>query len=181
MKIAKIISIFISIVFLCNFTSIIDDTPIYKLKAVYLEKFSLFVSWPEESNIADTTKSFEITVIGENPFEGELVDLYVKGNVKICKKKVDVTFIENIEEINNCQILYVAESANNQFKEIYKAVKDKPILVITDTPGFAEKGAHISFFVSNEGKLNFEINKNRATESEVRISSRLLRIAKIID
>jgi hypothetical protein len=45
------------------------QTDEYLLKAGFLERFTRFIEWPGETNIADNTKPFVISVIGENPFD----------------------------------------------------------------------------------------------------------------
>lgn len=180
MKIFKLTAL-MGALLLTGFIHYNADSPLYRLKAVYLEKFSLFVNWPDESNITDTDKDFVITVIGKNPFNGELKNLYEKEKAKILKKNVKLSFINRVEEIEATHILFVTESASNLFEQIYNKVKEKPILLIADKQGYAQKGAHISFYVTDQGKLHFEINRERAVNSKIGISSRLLKIAKIVE
>ncbi|MCP4111057.1 MAG: YfiR family protein [Desulfobacteraceae bacterium] len=52
------------------------------LKAAWLERFSRFVEWPEESGINDVSKPFVITVIGKNPFGKVLNQLYSTRKIK---------------------------------------------------------------------------------------------------
>lgn len=164
-----------------NFSLSYKDNPIYKIKAIYLEKFSNFISWPVESQIENTELNFKITVIGDNPFEGVLEEIYIENKIQILNKNVELNFINKPIEISNCHILFIAESANEMLEDILNKVKNSPILLIADTPGMAKKGAHINFYITDSGKLHFEINKDMADVSKIRISSRLLRIAKIVE
>lgn len=164
-----------------NFSLSNKDNPIYKIKAIYLEKFSNFISWPEESKIEDTQLNFKITVIGDNPFNGVLKEIYLENKIKILNKNVELNYISNTDEIKNCHILFITDSANSLIDDILQKVENKPVLLIADTPGMAKKGAHINFYITDDGKLHFEINKNMAAISNIRISSRLLRIAKLVE
>jgi len=160
---------------------ILADNPVYKLKAGFIEKFSRFITWPHESGIHDTSKPFIITVLGDNPFEGELQKMFIIDKIKIRHKNVEIKYINDPAEIGECQILFVPECENEILMNILSTVRDKPILLISDTPGYAEKGTHINFYINEDGGLHFEINKHRGTESKVKISSKLLKIAKIVD
>ena len=55
-----------------------------------------------------------------------------------------------------------------------------PILTVGETPRFIEQGGIVNFFLEN-GKVRFEINRSAAERSGLRISSRLLQLAKIVD
>ena len=54
---------------------------VYVLKAVYLEKFTRFVSWPEESRMNNPELPFVIAVIGRTPLTENLDQIY--SNQKI--------------------------------------------------------------------------------------------------
>ena len=45
---------------------------------------------------------------------------------------------------------------------------------------FAERGGMINFIIKNN-KVSFEVNPEAATEANLRISSKLLRLAKIVE
>ncbi|MBI9071311.1 MAG: YfiR family protein [Melioribacteraceae bacterium] len=159
-----------------------NENIINQLKAVYLEKFSLFTDWPSESKIYDKDKPFIIDILGEDsPLSQEIKRTFQEENISILNKKVKFNFIEKFSEITDCHILFITENSINTIEEIADFVKTKPILVISDVEGDAQKGAHINFYLTSEGKLHFEINANVARSSRVQINSRLLRIAKIIE
>jgi len=82
---------------------------------------------------------------------------------------------------SHCHILFISKSENNKFYEIYSALKNKPVLTISDDEELVEKGAIIGF--SNiDGKIKIIINKRSATTAGLNIDSQLLEIAqKVID
>ena len=154
------------------------QTTEYKLKAVFLERFTRFIEWPDpDSRFTDTTKSFNISVIGENPFGSALDDLY--SNTKIKNKKVKIIYISKISEIDSCQILFISNSKEKSLDAILDYTKGKPILTVSDHDGFAEKGVIINFYIANN-KIRFEINENSLIQSNLYMSYLLLNVANIV-
>ena len=153
------------------------QTDEYIMKAGFLERFTRFIEWPGETNIADSTKPFVISVIGENPFDKKL-DQFFK-TTKIKNRRVEIRYISELEEIQNSHILFIAKSKQKQLSGILTLTQDKPILTVSDTDGFGKKGVLINFFME-QNKIRFEINKDAIQKSGLQISYLLLNVAKII-
>ncbi len=150
---------------------------IYVLKAVYIEKFSRFVSWPEESLMNDLNEPFIVSVIGETPLTENLEQIY--SIQKINNKKVIIKRLSNLYEIENSHILIIAESERKKLQKILNITKKLPILTIGEASDFAEKGVLINFIEENN-KLRFEINETAVLESPLQMSFYLLNSAKIV-
>ncbi len=153
------------------------QTDEYLLKAGFLEKFTRFIEWPGETNIADNTKPFVISVIGENPFDKKLDQIF--ETTKIKNRKVEIRYISELEEIQDSHILFITKSKEKQLSGILSLTQGKPVLTVSDTDGFGEKGVRINFFIE-QNKIRFEINKDAIQKSGLQISYLLLNIAKII-
>ena len=69
----------------------------YQIKAIFLERFTRFIEWPNSSGISDTSTSFIIAVIGDNPFGSILEQTYAKQ--KIRNKKVEIRYISTPDNI----------------------------------------------------------------------------------
>ena len=52
----------------------------------------------------------------------------------------------------------------------------KNTVIVTEKEGLAKKGSFINF-ISQEGKIRFEVNKAKFTASNVKISGQLLSLA----
>jgi len=171
----KRISIFLFFIFI-SFQSF-SQANVYVLKAVYLEKLSRFVTWPEESLMNDPDKPFVISVIGRTPLTDNLEQIY--SIQKINNKKVTIKRISNLYEIENSHILVIAESEKKNLQNILSLTKNLPVLTISEAPNFAEKGVLINFFEENN-KLRFEINETAVLQSPLQMSFYLLNSAKIV-
>jgi len=154
------------------------DTQEYTLKAVFLERFTRFIDWPDDKLTDEKTTPFVINIMGNPSFSALLKEIY--QNQKIQGRSVIVQEFDNIENLQNTHLLFIANVSDSALKNILKQVKDTSILTVSDAEGFAEKGVMINFFMSSKQKIRFEINEQAFKESELYISYKLLSVAKIV-
>jgi YfiR/HmsC-like len=154
-----------------------SQTSIYVLKAVYLEKFSRFVTWPEECSMDDSEKPFVISVIGKTPLYKNLEQIY--SMQKINNKKVEIRKINNLYEIKNSHILVIAESEKRNLLNILALTEKLPVLTVSESPNFANEGVLINFF-EERNKLKFEVNETAVIKSPLQMSFYLMNSAKIV-
>lgn len=147
------------------------------VKAGYIEKFTHFVQWPESSNKSDSTAIFAITVIGENTLGHDLGELFSK--TKIRNNKVRISYINSVNELHDCMILFISGSEKNNLDKILRFTTGKPILTISDSKGFGSYGVIINMF--NDGNyIRYEINQSTLEKSGLKINSLLLNYAVIL-
>jgi len=144
-------------------------------RAVFFQKFSKYIEWPESSGVSDTSTSFIIAVIGESPFGSILEKAYAKQKIK--NKKVEILYFSTSDEIADCHILFISNSTEKVLPEILSRTRNKPILTVSDTEGFAQKKVLINFY----DEVKFEINEKAVHESGLAMSYRLLNRARIVD
>lgn len=154
-----------------------DEQIEYKLKAVYIYNFLQFVEWPQSAFDSESSP-IVIGILGEDPF-GKIMDEAVKSE-KIGNHPIIVKRFKLISETNDCHVLYVCASEDRNLKNIFIHVKELPILTISDINDFAEEGGNINFYV-DDNKLRFEINVKSLQNAKLKVSSKLLRLAKVIN
>jgi len=154
------------------------QTDEYTIKIVLLERFTRFIEWPEESAISDTSQPFVLGLIGKNPFGSKPEDIY--STRKMRNKKVKIRYISKLDEIEGCHLLFISKSEEKKLSKILSFTKDKPILTISDTKGFAEEGVLINLYLK-EDKVQFEINESAVRESGLSMSYMLLKTGKIVN
>ena len=148
------------------------------VKAVYLERFTRFIEWPLESDYVPTIPPFSICVIDNPKFAKHLITAYEQRMIK--KSPVSVKEIKRPTEVSQCHLLFISTKIPKRAKEILAQTKDKPILTVSDTAGFAELGTLINFYIS-KNKLRFEINQTEVENSQLNMSYKLLSLARIIN
>jgi phage-related holin len=62
---------------------------------------------------------------------------------------------------------------------LLERIKGSHVLLAGDTEGLAQRGIVINFYIE-KSKVRFEINVDTATRMGLKISSKLLRLAKIV-
>lgn len=150
----------------------------YKVKAIFIEKFTHYIKWPENLINDDTIASVIICVYGESNFYDVLNDTY--KNKKILGRQVVIKQIFKTENLpDNCKILFVPECGFKKLHEILRVTRNKPILTISDTENYAATGILINFIII-DNKIHFEINKYAVINSGLEFDFRLIKIAKEI-
>jgi hypothetical protein len=148
----------------------------YELKAAFLFNFAKFVDWPSNM-FADPKAPFLVCVLGTDPF-GAALDNALRGKI-IAEHPASVSRIKRVAEINGCQILFVAASESHLLPEILAKVRGQYVLVIGETDDFASSGGAIQFTLE-ENRVRFFINTDAADRAGLKISSKLLALAKIV-
>lgn len=155
-----------------------SQVPEYQLKAEFLERFTRFIEWPPDSSASDPSSPFVIAVFGPNPFGRYLEEMAASRSVR--GKPIKIHEISELDRIHECHILFVPQSGKRLLQKILARTESKPILTVSDTAGFAEKGVLINFY-SSDDRLGFEINDAAARKSGLRVSSKLLKLARIVN
>jgi hypothetical protein len=148
----------------------------YQVKAAFLYNFAKFVEWPP-SSFSDASAPFRICVFGQDPFGQELRNI---TNEKIVNgRKLQVDQVADLQLAKTCHILFIAASEKAQLKRIFESLQGADALTVGDTKGFAELGGIINF-VLEDGRVQFEVNHKAAGQARLKISSKLLGVAKVV-
>jgi hypothetical protein len=145
----------------------------FQVKAAYLYNFGRFVQWPDESG-TDRTESFEICVLGADPF-GQALDSTLAGGT-IGGKSVMAKRISKPQDVNSCRILFISSSEESHLKEDLAALDKTRVLTVSDIPRFSERGGMIGFILEGN-RVRFDVNLDSAQGAGLTLSSELLRVA----
>ncbi len=149
----------------------------YEIKAAFLYNFAKFIEWPEEM-FADTDSPFIFGILGDDPF-GQVLEQTI-GSKFIQGRSLEIVRFKQYEEIKYCHILFINFSEYGHIKEIFKHIDLLGILTIGDEEGFAEQGGIINFYMEDD-KVCLCINPNAAERARLKISSKLLNVAQIVN
>ncbi len=146
----------------------------YKVKAAFLLNFGKYVEWPESALGSD----LGICVFGRDPF-GRALDDTLDGRT-VASRPVKARRVTDVEELGGCHILFVSRAGESRLEDIVAAVGDTPVLIVGEQDRFARDGGMINF-IEVDKKVRFEINEAAARRAGLKISSKLLRLAKIVE
>jgi hypothetical protein len=149
----------------------------HRVEAEYIERFTHYIDWPKDWDANRPDDPFTVCVLGADPFGKYLSELF--SEVKVKGKKTATRNITSVSDINTCQIVFISSSEESRLREILQHVEGKPILTISEIPGFAQHGGMIRF-VRSDKYIRFEINPDTASRAHLKISSRLLDLAVLV-
>lgn len=153
-----------------------DNDGEYRLKLAFLYNFSQFVQWPADA-FPDPGAPLTICVAGSNPFQGELEES-LRGRTA-GGHPIQVRRLKSGDDPRACQMVFVRAGENGLASRILAGLKGSSTLSVGETKGFAERGGIINL-TKEENKLRFEVNFGAVSQTRLKISSKLLALAKII-
>ena len=150
-----------------------------KLKAAYLFNFLRFIEWPD---IPD--KKINLCVAGDkDSYHGALIALSTQS---VNQNSIDLHFFngnyeKQIKYLNECQLLFITDIKQKSEHEILEEISSLSILTVGENPQFMQHGGMINF-VRSTNKIRFQVNMKAVKKTDIRISSKILRLAdKVIE
>ncbi|MCU0783177.1 MAG: YfiR family protein [Verrucomicrobia bacterium] len=147
-----------------------------QVKAAFLVKFAMFVEWPAATR-SDGNNPFKIGIVGEDPFGKDFEDAVKSEQVN--HRPVALRRARGLSELEDCQVVFICTSEANRLEELLSKVAGRPALIVGDAPDFAKRGGMIGF-IKEDGKVRFEINIAAAERAGLKLSAKLLQVAKIV-
>ena len=179
-RIKKTIVLFIALILLCiqtNKSALAEEVEEYAVKAAFAFNFIRFVQWPETS-FANDTDPYQLCFLGDAAVTRQF---NILNNKKIETRTLYVHPLSSEKDCEGCDIIFISRDIDRSISEnIISKVKGKPILTIGESEGFTKLGGVINFF-SKDARLQFEINPSAAKNQGLKPSSRLLKLAVIVD
>lgn len=144
----------------------------YEVKAAYLYNFGKFIKWPPSATSSDP--NFPICIFGTDPF-GASLDTIASGE-SLDGKRLSVRRINSASEVHGCRILFISRGERDRASGILSAVKQLPILTVSDMPDFVDDGGVIGFVMQGD-RVRFQVNLPAAERAGLSLSSELLKVA----
>jgi hypothetical protein len=144
------------------------------LKVAFIYNFAKFTTWPD-SVFDDPKAPVVLCVLGKHEFGDAFEKVQGKS---IGGRAVVVKYLASYKGKDQCQVVYVAPSEEPRLAKIVTTGKEAHALTVSDIDGFAESGGIISMVRGSDDRIGFEINARVAEESGLKLSSKLLNLAK---
>jgi hypothetical protein len=145
------------------------------LKAAFLYNFVKFAEWPAVAGPPDS--ALKMCVLGDEAvataLEHTVKDRHVDGHaMTVWRVNVDTA-------LSSCHVLYVTGLDQRGLVRLIDRVKAAPVFTVSDFETFAALGGVGELFVENT-KMRFALNPGSAQRAGIRLSSKLLSLAKIV-
>ncbi len=148
----------------------------YSVKAAFLYNFAKFVEWPPGAFENGGTPLI-VGVVGSDPFGGTL-DQAIQGKA-VNGRQLIVRRFSLGQNLRECHILFISSSERKRLPQIIDSLRGTGVLTIGEMDQFNQQGGIINFVI-DRGKVRFEINAGAAEQARLRLSSKLLALAKSV-
>lgn len=148
----------------------------YEVKAAFLYNFAKFVQWPADA--VSSSASMRLCILGRDPFGG-LLESGLNGKT-LGDKPIEIERVSDTHQLTGCQVVFISSSDSGHAAAILEALSARPILTVSEIPGFAALGGMVNFYIEDR-RIRFEMNPKSAARSGLRISAQLLKLSRIVD
>ena len=145
------------------------------LKAAFLVNFAKFAEWPA-SSLPDGTPL--VVCVVDDPKVARALE-EATGGRDVAGHPVVVREIELEGPGRACHLLYADGLDAKRSSRLVELLAGAPVLSVGASENFALQGGVANFFVE-EGRMRFAVNLDAAQRARLRLSSRLLSLAKIV-
>lgn len=163
----------------------IDQDKVRKIKSAYILNFIKFAVWPDEAFASDQSP-IVLTVLCNDPL-GQVLSDSIAGKTAHDRRIVvenqpyrGVQDPSDLASLRQSHVVYLCQSEQPRLSAVLDGLANAPVLTISDTPRFAHLGGMIGF-VMQQGRIVFEINPAAVKHAGLRLSSKLLKLAKIVN
>ena len=133
------------------------------VKAVFLYRFADYVQWPPDALAA---RKFTIAVLGADEVATRLEELL--PNHAILGLPAQVKQISEVRQIGDAQTLYIGRNYRGSLRAVIAALRDRPVLVVSDVVGGLDAGSAVNFVLSDQ-HVRFEISTVAASRARLKI------------
>jgi hypothetical protein len=144
------------------------------VKAAFLYKFAGYVDWPPSGFAAPDTQ-FVFGVVNNEEVAAELAR--VTAGRQIGGHPVVVKRVREGEPLRGINVLFVGRSVSDRLSALMRAAQLPALLIVTETERGLEAGSAINFVIADD-RVGFEVSVDAAEKNGLKISSRMLAVAK---
>jgi len=141
---------------------------VYALFVVNIAKYSEFPQLQGELEIASYGRS-------------KAYDELLKQNGKtINGHTLKVTQSDDLSVLQKASVIYLADSKSSALDEVLKATEGRPVMIICEREGLFRRGAGLSFVVTDNNTLRFDVNNGELEKRQIKISKNLTALANTV-
>jgi hypothetical protein len=146
----------------------------YQVKAAFLYKFGNYVDWPERA-FERPDSPLVVGIVGADTFADALIQL-VAGRM-VNGHAVTVRKLRRGESVAGLHILFIGRMDEAGLTELLAASKGRAMLTVTEAENTIPPGSMINFVLVDD-KVRFDIALPPAEQGNLKISARLLGVAR---
>jgi hypothetical protein len=148
----------------------------YEIRAAMIFNMTKFVDWPNW-RMADAGGKFVVCELGTDPVTPSLENTF-RGKV-IFGRQAAMHRLAKTESAGGCHILYVAVSERKRFAELAPQLGKDAVFSVGYQDWFTSSGGLVSLPTVDD-RVHIQINLGAARQQGFTVSSKLLRLATIV-
>jgi hypothetical protein len=145
------------------------------LKAAFLYNFAKLTEWP--SDALPVNAPLQLCIAGDWRVAKALEETSKNRDVDghpLLVRKMDLQ-----GPIQSCHVLYADDLDAKRTAQLLDRLKGIPVLTVSDFDSFAQLGGAANLLIE-DGRMRFAVNADAAQRNKLRLSSRLLSLAKMV-
>ncbi len=146
------------------------------LTAAFLYSFAKFTEWPADSLAPG--QDLSLCVVGDRAVRDALIQT-VEGHA-LDGHQLTVQLVDPGGQASSCHLLYVGASEMPRATSLLREARGAAVFTVSDAERFAESGG-VAQLVRDKDRMRFTVNIAAAGRARLRLSSRLLSLAKIVE
>jgi len=146
-----------------------EDNLETKVKAAYLYHLLNYINWP-----VLPVDALHICVLGDDTLGAMLRELSDR-KVKNLPLAIET---DGTDKLTICQVVFISNRLAN-WQALLAKLGDSSLLTVGDPDDFAAQGGIVGFYAL-DGKIKLELNPQAAQRANLKISSKLLEMARIV-
>ena len=143
-----------------------------QVRAGLVYNFASFTEWPDPT---PAERPLVIGVLGNDAVAKALKATGKLGN----GRDIDVRIVTQGEGLSECQVLYVSAISDRAVAATLARVSTMPVLTVGEHERFTQLGGIIRVYPDGN-RLKFEVDIAHATSVRLKISSRVLDLARVV-
>jgi len=148
-----------------------------EVKAALIFNITRFVEWPV-GTFRSPDAPLVVALLGQDEVSAVLEQMLLHKTVD--GHPVEVRRVSVAGDAASCQVVYVATSEERRIGAILKALHGTPTLTVAEINPFAELGGHVELALEDR-RIRVLVNPVSARASHLKISAKLLSLARIVD
>ena len=148
----------------------------YKVKLAFIEKFTHYIEWPSPR---PNSAEFVIGIYGADHFSEYISDY--ASNTLFNGKPLKIISMKTAVDIDKkMNVIFLGKDKKWAMDSIIQRAKLNSCLTMSEITGAAKKGMMVNF-IEIDNSIKFEINNKVMKQSGFKVSSHLLKLAKIVE
>ncbi|MDX2027770.1 MAG: YfiR family protein [Alphaproteobacteria bacterium] len=142
-----------------------------EIEAGLIYNFLKYITWPSETSRADVA----VCVYGEDSF---INYLQLMAGRTVNQRRITVRSARDFPAAESCDLLFINTSGKDQWPQMMRFLRGKPVLTVSTIDGFTDKGGMIEFGRKGS-RIQVLLNVDAAQAARLHVEDRLLKLVTV--